>query len=64
MAYKLTITKKFESSAAKTSLWIQKEWSLKLALQFDKRLKNTINELILNPKTGRLSSKKILGLCV
>ncbi len=58
MAYKLIITKKFENSAAKTSLRIQKEWSLKLALQFDKRLKDTINELILNPKIGRLSSKK------
>ncbi len=58
MAYKLIITKKFESSAAKTSLWIQKEWSLKLSLQFDKKLEDTINELILNPKIGRLSSKK------
>jgi plasmid stabilization system protein ParE len=58
MAYQIIITEKFENSAAKTSQWIEREWSLKLSLEFDKKLSDIINELSLNPNMGRLSARK------
>ncbi len=39
MALKIVITDKFESSALRTSKWIEKEWSLKSSLEFDEKLK-------------------------
>ena len=58
MAYKIIITENFENSAAKTSQWLEKEWSLKSAIAFDEKLKSIITELSLNPTIGRLSNKK------
>ena len=58
MAYKIIITEKFENSAAKTSQWIEKEWSLNSSLEFDKKLNDIIHELSLNPNIGRLSARK------
>ena len=58
MAYKIIITEKFENSAAKTSQWIEKEWSLTSSLEFDKKLNYIIHELSLNPNIGRLSARK------
>ena len=46
MAYKIVITEKFEKSAARTSQWIQTKWSLKSALEFDKKLKDIIKVLL------------------
>jgi plasmid stabilization system protein ParE len=47
-----------KNSAAKTSQWIEKEWSLRSSLEFDKKLNDIINEVSLNPNIGRLSAKK------
>lgn len=58
MAFKVITTKKFEKSAAKTSRWIEKEWSLKASLKFDKRIENVLDELAKNPTIGRISLKK------
>lgn len=58
MAFRIITTKKFEKSAAKTSCWIEKEWSLASSLKFDKRIENVLNELAKNPTIGRISSKK------
>ena len=58
MAFKVIITKKFEKSAAKTSHWIEKKWSLTASLKFDKRIENVLDELAKNPTIGRISSKK------
>lgn len=58
MAHKIVITDRFEHSAAKTSKWIEKKWSLKSSLEFDEKLKNIIIELSLNPNIGIISAKK------
>jgi len=58
MAFKVVTTKKFEKSAAKTSRWIEKKWSLASALKFDKRIENILDELSGNPTIGRATSKK------
>jgi len=58
MAYKIIVTKKIEKSAAKVSQWLRNEWSIKSSNQFEKRLIETISEIILNPGIGRQSSKK------
>ncbi len=58
MAYKIVITENFEKSAARTSKWIEKEWSLKSSLVFDKKQRDIIKILISNPKIGRQSNKK------
>jgi plasmid stabilization system protein ParE len=58
MAYQIIITKKFEKSAVKTSHWLEKEWSLKSAIDFDEKLKKIITELSINPNIGRISKKK------
>ncbi len=58
MAHKIKLTEKFEKSAAKTSRWIERDWSLKSALEFDKKLRDIITQLSLNPNIERISRRQ------
>ncbi len=61
MAYKLIITELFEKSFAKTSLWIENEWSHYSSQKFEQKVIDIIAGIVLNPKIGRqsLSRKNI-----
>lgn len=58
MAYQVILTEVFEESAARTSRWLETEWSYASAIKFEKKLLQVITSLSNNPLIGRISAKR------
>ena len=58
MAYQIIVTEAFEDSVTKTSEWLTHKWSIRSALKFEKKLRSAIQQIIINPKIGRVSARQ------
>jgi len=58
MAYKVIITNSFQKATANTSKWIEINWSLRSAQNFDKKIIDILASITLNPKLGKQSVRK------
>lgn len=58
MAYQIILTEIFEESAARTSRWLESEWSVSSALKFEGKLLQVITAIGNNPLVGRVSAKR------
>ena len=59
MAYKIKFNKRFNANAEKVAIWLEKEWSKKVADEFARKLVSTVLSIGKNPFIGSSSHKSL-----